>query len=99
MWSIYNNELVPLLKNNQFEEPYNQPRQLLPKTYWQNGYVDITKPDTIFKQKTMCGKKILPFIIDEKVTDIDSEEDFQNAAARIKEEKFNYFHNTGESSV
>tara|TARA_B100001094_G_C18110623_1_gene760940 strand:+ start:480 stop:1247 length:768 start_codon:yes stop_codon:yes gene_type:complete len=99
MWSIYNNELVPLLKNKQFDEPYNQPRQLLPKTYWQNGYIDITKPDTIFNQKNMCGKKILPFIIDDKITDIDSEEDFQNATERIKEEKFNYFHNTGESSV
>ncbi len=99
MWSISNNELIPILKDKQFDEPYNQPRQLLPKTYWQNGYVDITKPNTIFNQKTMCGNKILPFIIDEKITDIDSEEDFQNAIERLKEEKFNYFYDTDKSSL
>ena len=79
MWFIQNKSLSPIITDQRFDESYNQPRQLLPETYWQNGYIDITKATTILKLKTMCGKKICPFIINHTVTDIDTEEDFLTA--------------------
>ena len=39
----------------------NFPRQKLQTTYWQNGYVDITKVNTVNKFKNEIGKKIKVF--------------------------------------
>ena len=53
-------------------EPYNQSRQKLPLVYWQNGYVDVTRPETIIEKDSMTGDKILPYIMEEKfIVDID----------------------------
>ena len=71
MWTIKNNRLVNLVKLDGVKEPYNQPRQDLPRVYWQNGYVDITTLDTIKKYKSVSGPNIYPFIVDERVFDID----------------------------
>jgi hypothetical protein len=43
----------------------------LPLVYWQNGYVDIIRPEVILEMGMMCGRTILPFIIDEPVLEID----------------------------
>ena len=71
MWTIKNNRLVNLVKLDGVKEPYNQPRQDLPHVYWQNGYVDITTFDTIKKYKSVSGPNICPFIVNEKIFDID----------------------------
>lgn len=39
--------LAPAMHLEGIEEPYNMPRQKLPLVYWQDGYVDITRPATI----------------------------------------------------
>ncbi len=60
------------------DEPYNQPRQLLPDIYWQTGYVDATWSDTILQKKSMTGERILPLIITpSEWIDIDSPEDWR----------------------
>lgn len=62
------------------EEPYNQPRQLLPTIYWQTGYVDAAWSDTILTKSSMTGDLILPLIIDAtEWVDIDSPEDWRRA--------------------
>ena len=62
------------------EEPYNQPRQLLPTIYWQTGYVDAAWSDTILEKSSMTGVLILPLIIDSSEwVDIDSPEDWRRA--------------------
>jgi CMP-N,N'-diacetyllegionaminic acid synthase len=71
MWTINNNKLVNLVKLDGVKEPYNQPRQDLPYVYWQNGYVDITTSNTIKKYKSVSGPNIYPFIVNEKIFDID----------------------------
>ena len=71
MWTIKNNKLVNLVKLDGVKEPYNQTRQDLPRVYWQNGYVDITTLDTIKKYKSVSGPNIYPFIVNERVFDID----------------------------
>lgn len=66
-----------------FREPYNQPRQLLPKVVQQDGFIDITRPRTIFEQNSITGEKILPFDLSEISVDIDTFEDLREAEERM----------------
>jgi len=65
-------------------EPYNQPRQVLPEVYWQTGYVDAAWTDTILLKNSMTGDRILPLIIDpSEWVDIDSPDDWTRAERLI----------------
>jgi len=66
------------------KEPYNEPRQSLPLVYWQNGYVDITRPSVIIEKNSTTGDNILPYIIEDPVTDIDYPESIGLAEAELK---------------
>ena len=67
------------------EEPYNQPRQVLPEVYWQTGYVDAAWADTILTKNSMTGDVILPLIIDPtEWVDIDSPDDWHRAEMLIE---------------
>ncbi len=79
MWKIKDGYMKPLLELPGVTEPYNQPRQELPKVYWQLGYVDMVRAEVITKKGKMSGDKILPFIIEEEWVDIDYEEDIMEA--------------------
>jgi CMP-N,N'-diacetyllegionaminic acid synthase len=74
MWRIENNWLRPLLSVPGLVEPQSMPRQILPETFWQNGYVDITRPVTVLSGR-MAGENVIPFIIDEPIYEIDYPED------------------------
>ncbi len=54
------------------------------KYFWQNGYVDIIKTDTILKKKSMCGTKIIPFITKEKTYTIDYKDDLEKISKILK---------------
>jgi len=54
------------------------------KYYWQNGYVDIIKTNTILKKKSMCGTKIIPFITKEKTYTIDYKDDLEKISKILK---------------
>ena len=75
MWSINNNFMNPILNIPDMIDSHSMPRQSLPEVYWQNGYVDIIKPSTILSKNSMSGKKVLPFIIDETLFELDYPED------------------------
>jgi CMP-N,N'-diacetyllegionaminic acid synthase len=66
-------------------EPYNQPRQKLPLVYWQDGYIDITRPSVIFEKNSTTGDVILPFIVEEPAVDIDYPESIEIAEAQLRE--------------
>ena len=85
MYKMIGNELIPLFKEiNGINEPYNMPAQLLPKTYWHNGYLDILKVDTITKKKSMSGDKIFSYVMDKnEIYDIDTIEEWE-----LSEQKF-----------
>lgn len=75
MWYMGDDgEMKPLL--NDIEEAYNMPRQKLPKTYYQNGNVDILKPTNITKYHSMTGKNIKGYVMD-GMLDIDTEQDYK----------------------
>lgn len=79
MWRIVDGYMKPLLSIPGIAEPFNMPRQVLPKVYRQFGYVDIVRTEVITKRGKMSGNKILPFIIEEEWVDIDYPEDLIEA--------------------
>lgn len=62
MWRIENGRLQPLLRH-ELPEPYNQPRQALPETYWQTGHVEAIRYKTIMEKKSLTGDLILPCMV------------------------------------
>ena len=66
-------------------EPYNQPRQKLPLVYWQDGYIDITRPSVILKKGSTTGDVIVPFLIEEPAVDIDYPDAIESAEAQLRE--------------
>lgn len=84
MWKIGENGFLETITNpiNQ-EEPYNTPRQLLPIIYWQDGYIDITRPRIIFDMNSTTGKKILPFVINNPSQDIDYPDHIKKAEDQL----------------
>jgi len=76
-WQIcFGNTLKPIMRNNTtFKEPYNAPRQLLPKFYYQNGVYDIFRT-RILKRNVISGRKILGHRTKESL-DIDTYDDLK----------------------
>jgi len=85
MYRITDQKLVPLYSTvDGINEPYNQARQVLPKTYMHNGCYDIVKSEVIMKYHSMSGQRIYPFVMkDDEQMDIDTEEDFKKARLRM----------------
>lgn len=82
MWRMDDNgHLTPLLDAG-ISEPYNQPRQALPATYWQTGHIDAIRRDTLTEKRSMSGDVIFPLLLDAAYTvDIDTERDWARAEA------------------
>ncbi len=88
MWFLDNDhELKPIINNTEIFEPYNQPRQKLPLSYFQNASIDVIKTDTILKKKSLSGNKILGYIMDSEF-DIDNEKDFERTEQKMLELKY-----------
>lgn len=85
MWFLKkDNELKPLMTNTGITEHYNQPRQELPATYFQNASVDVIRTSAILEKNSLSGDKILGYVMDEEF-DIDNEKEFERAQQRISE--------------
>ncbi len=70
----------PLLHLPNVKEPFNEPRQHLPQTYWQTGTLDIIRRETLLGLNSMTGGQILPFVIDNQYAiDIDDINSFGRA--------------------
>ena len=64
----------------QMDEPYNLPRQMLPKAYIHTGAMDVMRLRTIRDLKSTSGKKVTYFFMKpEDSINIDSEIDFESA--------------------
>jgi YrbI family 3-deoxy-D-manno-octulosonate 8-phosphate phosphatase len=81
MWRLDDDGyLVPLLTADSLE-PYNLPRQQLPKTLWQTGHIDVIRYETIMHKRSLTGQRIRPIIVDFKYClDIDEQHDFELAS-------------------
>ena len=76
--NINNNNLIPLFKSvNNFNESFNQPRQILPLCYLHNGYIDILN-SSLLEDYSISGENIIPYVMSGKeYHDIDTENDFK----------------------
>jgi len=80
MWTIDQGGFLSPLVKTDIPEQWNQPRQILPKVYWQNGYVDVIRKETLIERHSMTGDRILPMIVsDTHILDIDSLLTFEQA--------------------
>ena len=88
MWQIEpdSHQLKPLLSLPNVKEPYNAPRQELPKTYWQTGHIDVIRTSTILEKGSLTGDVILPILIDHRYTvDIDTPSDMVRYARLMQD--------------
>ena len=82
MWRVQDEQhaMTPILELPGVDEPYNQPRQKLPEIFWQIGCLDVIRTSVISEQRSMSGRKILPFIVPQQfAVDIDDIESFKRA--------------------
>lgn len=87
MWRIIDNYLEPMVTIEGVKDSHSMPRQMLPHPYWQNGYVDIVRSSTILNDRSMTGNKIIPFVIEEPIYEIDYPESIpivEEAVRRMK---------------
>jgi len=79
MWRIEERRLAPLLGSLE-EELFNAPRQKLPPVFWQTGHIDVVRPATILEQRSMTGRRIVPYVVDPRyAVDIDTLEQLELA--------------------
>ena len=65
MYNVFDDKLVPLFKNMEnIKEPFNQCRQILPKAYLHNGYIDIFNCE-ILKNNSISGENIYPYVMND----------------------------------
>lgn len=89
MWFMdeVSNKLTPIMQNLDLKEPYNTPRQYLPKTYFQNASIDIARSRTILTKGSMTGDLILGYVMDEEF-DIDYDADFARVEQHLANKSF-----------
>ena len=68
---------------NGIKDYTNLPRQVFPKAYHPNGYIDIAKRDTVNECNTAFGEKVFPFITP-VVTEIDTIEEFETLQYKVE---------------
>lgn len=85
MWLLNDDgSMRPAVTLNGVKEAHSVARQMLPKAYWQNGYVDVVKPATILDKESMVGDCPLPFIIGEEICDVDYFDDIPRVESALK---------------
>ena len=76
MWRVCDDgTMEPLLEIPGLPDCQSRPRQQLPLAYWQNGYVDVLRPRAVLDKDSMCGDRVLPFIVETQLFDLDYPED------------------------
>lgn len=83
---IKHNKLAQIFTNSYDLDKSNLPRHMYPQSYEPNSYVDIIRTSNI-KNGYLHGKKVLPFIINQNVIDINTMDDFENAEIFLKKLK------------
>lgn len=81
MWISAAGRLEPLLPAPAgVDEPFNAPRQRLPRTWWQTGHVDVARVATL-RAGSITGRRIAPVEVGaEYAVDIDAPADLERAA-------------------
>ena len=75
MWRLGRRFMKPLLSHPRLREPYNSPRQVLPKVYQTNPNIHLVWRRTIERERSILGSNVLPLVIEGPLVDIDGEFD------------------------
>ncbi|MFT6814291.1 MAG: CMP-N,N'-diacetyllegionaminic acid synthase [Sphingobacteriales bacterium] len=76
IFDIDENGYLNSIMKHKHEQSFVLRRQDLPKMYYYNCVIDVTRWSTIMELKSMTGNKMLPFIMDpDEVIDIDTPKD------------------------
>lgn len=86
MWRHNGPYIEPLLSADDGRELHSLPRQLLPQVLWQNGYVDVIRSEVILSG-SMCGTKVLPFLVTREVPELDYAEDLEALEKHLERER------------
>jgi CMP-N,N'-diacetyllegionaminic acid synthase len=78
MLGISDGWLTGLFPADDRPEYFNLPRQAFPSAYWPNGYVDVIRPETIEREGTLYGSRVLAFVTPRTI-EIDGAEDLDHA--------------------
>lgn len=70
------------------DDPPNAPRQVLPSTFYQDGYVEVFPFSTPLTYSNTSGKRVLPFIVSEYSQDIDTFEELKSIENHLTNESF-----------
>ena len=73
---IINNKLCSIVKTDFDLDKYNKPQSKYPVTYEANGILDIYLTKNILRN-TLLGNKVIPYILDEFNSDIDTKNDWE----------------------
>ena len=85
MWRLNaQGHLEPLLRVEGLADSNSVPRQMLPEAFWQNGYVDIVRPRAILEHNSMTGRRVLPFIVNEPIYELDYPESIPEIEAALE---------------
>jgi CMP-N-acetylneuraminic acid synthetase len=77
MWRLRKDGwLDPFVSDPEIPEAYNQPRQKLPPAYIHNGAIDVVRASIILEKRSMTGKRVLGYVMEEN-GDIDTEEEWR----------------------
>ena len=85
-FKIRKKKLCSVINNNYNLDSLNKPRSFFEKSYIPNGYIDIIKTTNI-KKNIIHGKKVLPFVVEHLVPDIDNKKDLFFLEFLIKNKK------------
>lgn len=89
-----NERLIPIIPKawhkdrpqQEIHEPQSVARQILPKIYWHNAYIDIMRPSCILEHKCCMGTRCLSFHMGaEHNADIDTPEQWADAEKKKRE--------------
>ncbi len=84
MWKKDGIFLKPLLQVPGISEPYNSPRQALPRVYFQNACIDMVRTDCLVRKRSMTGDRILMFeMAKTEIHDIDKPEDLKKIEEKM----------------
>ena len=85
MWFRGEDGLLSPVVKTEIKEPYNLPRQLLPKTFVQNACIDAVRTRVITELRSMTGLRIFGYLMDDDF-DIDTKEQLKEAEAYLTQD-------------
>jgi N-acylneuraminate cytidylyltransferase len=90
MWTTGDDGVMAPLLAASVPEAFNQPRQLLPQTFWQTGHIDVVRRATILTKRSMTGDTILPVDVEALLAiDLDTPADWDYAEYLVCSDRLN----------